>query len=348
MRIKWIDATKGLAILCVILGHMGGINIAGISPHFVYAFHLPAFFILSGYTLKRKELDIDYINRKFDRLMNPYFLTCFAIMIMDIFNSLFIYDKRTIMDITGIVSKNIVRSFWESGAITEFAGIETGSRIGAIWFLPAIFFAQIIVQWILNQSNSARMHWGMTGCIALVGYISSQFIWLPFSMQSAMTASLFIMAGYYSKKYDVIHKLKWKYYILAILVFIIGIKKQYAVGVVANSYPDLIFTPILAVAGSILLIRLGMFFENNKMLCWSGKNSLLILCAHLFALETLGVYFNKLFHLIKIENIYWWILFFIHVLFSVFLVICISFYQRVISNKIHCKIQVGRPSENPV
>lgn len=39
-RIQWVDTSKGLGILLVIIGHCG---IEGISLKWVYSFHLPLF-----------------------------------------------------------------------------------------------------------------------------------------------------------------------------------------------------------------------------------------------------------------------------------------------------------------
>lgn len=57
-RISWIDVTKGLAIILVVYGHvMQGLVAAGVlksleffrfSDSFVYSFHIPAFFLVSG------------------------------------------------------------------------------------------------------------------------------------------------------------------------------------------------------------------------------------------------------------------------------------------------------------
>ena len=59
-HLEWIDSVKGLAIFLVIVGHcIDGYRDAGIfkqyllefnSLHnFIYSFHMPLFFIISGY-----------------------------------------------------------------------------------------------------------------------------------------------------------------------------------------------------------------------------------------------------------------------------------------------------------
>ena len=46
-RITWIDTAKFIGIFCIYLGHFG--NSAGRSYPFVFIFHVPLFFFLSGY-----------------------------------------------------------------------------------------------------------------------------------------------------------------------------------------------------------------------------------------------------------------------------------------------------------
>lgn len=48
-RENWIDWSKTILIWLMVLGHAG---LNGIPRDFVYAFHMPAFFIISGYLYK--------------------------------------------------------------------------------------------------------------------------------------------------------------------------------------------------------------------------------------------------------------------------------------------------------
>ena len=50
-RLHWVDVARGLAMLCVILGHMGldRLNI------FTFSFHMPLFYLLAGYFQKKQE-----------------------------------------------------------------------------------------------------------------------------------------------------------------------------------------------------------------------------------------------------------------------------------------------------
>ena len=78
-RVGWIDIARGICMLAIIAGHFG-VNWIG---NIVFLFHLPVFFILSGYLFKDVPLTAGYIAKKFKTFMLPYFITCFAIIIID-------------------------------------------------------------------------------------------------------------------------------------------------------------------------------------------------------------------------------------------------------------------------
>ena len=150
-HIKWIDVAKGIAMICVVIGHINGGKFSEeVNLGFVYSFHLTAFFVLSGYVLKIVPITRNYFNKKFARLMKPYLYTCIAVTIMDIFNACFLQKDASTINITAWLGKDILRSIIASGDKTNIIGVEAGNRIGAIWFLPAMFFALIIVQIVLQ------------------------------------------------------------------------------------------------------------------------------------------------------------------------------------------------------
>lgn len=61
----WIDVLKGIAIILVVYGHNCTDN------SFVQAFHMPLFFLLSGFLFSPKPTPI-YFRRSVARLVVPY------------------------------------------------------------------------------------------------------------------------------------------------------------------------------------------------------------------------------------------------------------------------------------
>ena len=76
-RIDWVDIAKALGLFLVFLGHTlyGGSHIANVLNRAIYSFHMPMFFILSGYVTKPDSTTFkDYIKKKFKRLLLPAIL----------------------------------------------------------------------------------------------------------------------------------------------------------------------------------------------------------------------------------------------------------------------------------
>jgi len=72
-RIVWIDQLRGLAFYFVVLGHMA---VSGDFEAWIYSFHMPLFFIISGFNLnfdRMKETGFkDYISHIVVRMLVPY------------------------------------------------------------------------------------------------------------------------------------------------------------------------------------------------------------------------------------------------------------------------------------
>ena len=301
-RIEWIDNAKGIAILLVIIGHIGLWIQGRWNFRFVFGIHLVMFFLLAGYTSKKKELTAEFLSARFSKLMVPYFYTCLAIMITDIINS-YLFAEKDIAVITSIIKTDLIRSFFASGAKTTFANIELNTRIGAIWFLPAMYFSIILFQLILHFICEDDFALGLVSAIiSILGMISSRFFEVPFSIQSGMMAVFFLWIGYEIKKKELLSLIKWPHCILAIIVLVIGIKNNYCWSDFCGvSMADVIISLIVGLSGSTVLY-FGAKNYKGRLLNWIGQNSLIILCFHLYSLETLGRYYDAILNRTPFEG----------------------------------------------
>ena len=76
-RVRYFDIAKGIAILCIIAGHMGN----GIINNFVFTFHVPIFFLISGYFLKNNTSLKEFALKKYKQLIRPYMITCVCVIV---------------------------------------------------------------------------------------------------------------------------------------------------------------------------------------------------------------------------------------------------------------------------
>ncbi len=281
-RLKWIDVAKGICIIAVILGHMGEDSI----KRSVFVFHLTVFFILSGYTLKNTKLDGKYLSDKFKKLMIPYFVTCGFILVADIIIEFF-YNRFTIKNASIVASNDLIRFFFASGTINTFGTIKLPGKIGAIWFLPALFFALIISKIIINNVQKYKYRFGISTIIALLGIVIAKFIWLPFSVLSSMLACPFLIFGQFLKDTNLLDKIGIKELLLFLIIHILGYIFDYNNLYFVKAYvKDLVITPIIAITSSLFIIKLSMYGQKLRPLAYIGKNSLYFFCIHLFMLDS--------------------------------------------------------------
>ena len=286
-RIEWVDIAKGICLIAVILGHMGNVVF-----NFVYSFHLPTFFMLSGYTLRKSDITYDYLKKKFCRLMIPYFITCVAVVGMDVINSMVEECDVSICTITNIIYCGIVKTFFGAGVSLNFGSIELGMGIGAIWFLPALFFALIFTQLILRlQSKTIQIALSVT--MFMFSAMMAKVIWLPFSILAAMFSVPFILIGKWIQEYEILEKLKFWHYIIFYTVSIVGccFGVGQSIDIVSCTIEDWLLTPVCVVCSSLCVIGLSRGIRRFPPLEFVGRNSLVFLCVHLFCLNTLDGWF---------------------------------------------------------
>ena len=78
-RIVWLDIAKGIAICLMVLGHT---SIPPFLSNFIWAFHMPLFFIASGVDYKLGEsLFEDISKKKFKGLMIPFFIYSMIVLL---------------------------------------------------------------------------------------------------------------------------------------------------------------------------------------------------------------------------------------------------------------------------
>ena len=191
-RLDYFDMAKGIAILCVIVGHLGVRDIDRV----VVVFHMPLFFFVSGYFLSRKKYDyLSFVKKKVRSLLKPYYFTGMIICLFSI--PLAFYTGRPVLDtLWGWIGGTL----YGAGVI----GIHHLFHwmpifIGALWFLWAIFWGVLVVRRVIDVVPEQYQFIAIL-LITWVGYQTAQTIWLPLDIQAGFFATLFIYLGYWSKE----------------------------------------------------------------------------------------------------------------------------------------------------
>ena len=290
-RIASLDTAKGIAILAVILGHY----FQEFSPdkmNIVYCFHMPLFFLISGYCLSINKTFKDFAKSKIHRLLIPYAVTaviwgCLQTLKSFIKNGALDGVKQAIKCIYAILygGGQGQGSFYLTKSL-EWKAI--GCEVGMLWFLLALLWGSLFVYGIA-KFKSRTVQCMVVIVIAMFGYLSAQYIVLPFSIQQGMLATSYLYIGLTAKQYGLTDKIKLNFIncSLCLIGFVswILMSKFSLLEMYCNSYKYGILGWLTSIVISCFIIVICQLIlsKNNTIqavFSWLGKNSLIILCFH--------------------------------------------------------------------
>lgn len=288
MRIPYIDTVKGVAILLMIFGHMRFHNL----NWFVYSFHMPLFFILSGFFFNPQKP----IVKRIKRLAIPYFITVSVILGMEISFQLFNYFILNKAFSLTDIARNIAGAICGCGTSVGI-GNYLIPEVGPIWFLMALALGYFILT-ILNRTEIKYNVRFLTviSCdiLAILGWLISMLRGqIPFSINQALIVPLFLWIG--GEMRCVMADNKVSVIILAQSVIIWGVLLyiQKYVQFMSMLQMEYTYYPIYilgAISASYIIILIFKYLNSKfkfRILNNLGTATLVILCIH--TIDLLGI-----------------------------------------------------------
>ena len=286
----WADIAKGFCIILVVAGH--SFNPAGAVCKAIYLFHLPMFFVLSGYFFNFEKYENNFLlllKKSAQRLLLPAFVA-----------TLIFYK----------CSFKILPSLLYGIGMEQFGITPIGY---AIWFLLCLFVTRIFLWLFLKTEKRFNFNkfvsFAILWIIVLLGCTIGKKIYLPWSIDIAMVALYFSYAGYLLKQKDFINfKTIYKTVIIALALILFYIDFRYF-GLSLNNryYSNPVISVNSAVFISFLFMYLSLLLEklnNNKVfskiniiLEYLGVNTILIMLVHIIPHSSINAVVNTLFRL---------------------------------------------------
>lgn len=293
-RVAYIDIARGLGILVIVLGHN---DLAGYHPllhKFIYAFHIPLFFFLSGMFFRPERPFGDTLTRRFNTLMKPYFFTLFIIYLGEA-----AFSNMTFPVIAGRIAK----SLYATGHYIDWV---------QLWFIPHLFavslFAWLAWRGIFGRVNSDWLRWLLMFAMLAVGVYTMHYFWpftppllidtplfgLPFSVDLVFASGFFFLLGY-----EVNRRPLEKFFasplvltgtFAALLAMVLRLSP--ALDFNTRTYPSLGINTIEALLGIVMVLSLARNIEKwsarlTDVFSYFGRISLVILIFHVPIQETL-------------------------------------------------------------
>jgi polysaccharide biosynthesis protein PslL len=183
-NITWIDPCKGLGIYFVVLGHC---NIHPALQHFIYLFHMPLFFFVSGYLhTTRNDLGA-YCKRKAVHLLVPY--VSFLLLLYPLEIGRVIYHHGA----GPLLCSALVAAVW--------GGARLQGLFGVFWFLPCLFMTQQIMNLLLSRYRAITVSFVVivATCVSYLNARLAPQLSLPFDANVVLAAMPIFYLGYLGK-----------------------------------------------------------------------------------------------------------------------------------------------------
>lgn len=277
-RIHWIDTFKGIGILLVVIGH-----IWEPSRTYIYAFHMPLFFFISGYLYKPVPNIKSYFFKKSLQLLVPYL--SFLLVIGLLFSIASMSDPANLQEFCKSFVKILLKGIYGGRILMGWLGV--------FWFITCLWLTQQFYNWIYLRLNQykVRLFLFIVTCYSLAQlnsiYLSD--ILYPWSINVVLMAIAFYYAGHSFAHCEINRSLKLCLAVICTLTSFLILANYYTIEINMKyvDYGTPILNILLPMSCLILLQELAeliSYSRNLKLLqeffTELGRASLIIMFVH--------------------------------------------------------------------
>lgn len=274
-RDETFDILKGIAIIFVIMGHSG----VGPLRAFIFSFHMPLFFFITGYFLKIRPLSKE-MERSLKRLIIPYVFSAACIFVVVAIRN---YVDNTWDDIS--YTKDFVIRFllgFKGGTAPEWID----GTIMTFWFVWALFWARALVVFFLGKIQSMKTLCVIFFLLGPLGVFLGENYFVPYCIPLGMSAAGFVYVGYLVNRYKLLESAKLLVFFPFLLICWLYNWMQSGMDMALFLYPSgYVFNLVGALGAFFVLFKFVEVFCRKESLFWRiiyfcGRCSLVIYCVH--------------------------------------------------------------------
>ena len=289
----WLDVAKAIGVYFVFLGHMWYWTDYPLFNQMIYSIHIPMFFIISGYLIKRNPLEKNiwqFFKKKFFRMLLPA-------IILNLCLSPIYFAFANKIPSTGEIIKQLL--FFEGKLLYNLA----------CWYFFVLFEAYLIER-ILNIVE--KKWWVKLLYLILffaLGFFLYKYKFFPyFGIDRAIVALGFLIVGMFLKDILKILKQTKNFKLYLFFIFVVSFVLWYLLSVCFNvklSYYSMelgnYFHSILGgVFGSVwYFVLCAIIAQVSKISSKFAENTVFIVCSHYVLITLLKEFIVKPFKLLK-------------------------------------------------
>ncbi len=302
---NYINVAKGIGAILVIVGH--AMNLPYEICCLIYGFHMPLFFMISGYLYNQKKWEKEglwaLIKRRFKSYVIPYFSLCFVCWIINMF--LEYHDGYRGEAFTLSIKYHLFYIFYSVGLDNKMP------QCSPLWYLLLAFLCSIAFYLLM------KLPWAPLRIAIMIGGIAwnnwwkdHHFLEMPWHLNLVLVGAAFMYIGFLIQKWNLL-EMKHFNLIWALLMVYVAYRIIMENGRIDLNM-DLMQRPWFIYLGATLMVFPLLWF------CKSYLNGCRILAFYGGTTTFVVMGFNKLLNILvkrswaklpfgTLENLPWWI-----------------------------------------
>jgi len=322
MRNNTVSIAKGLGIMLMVIGHSGcpmGLT------YFIYFFHMPLFFFISGYFFNPESVDSKriFLNRKIKTLWMPFLK--WSLIFLLLHNVLYsIHFEEVLYTWTDIWKRLIIIPF--------MFGEDT--LLGGYWFLNNLFYCSVLClffTWLFKYiSSNMRMISSIFFIIATIVFMLSLFLNNIIDNNVVKRLPVMCFSGVMFGSGYLFSQFKFKFiknrwlWVISFVILVLGVVLKPLIRPFSTATPlDVPYIIMMALVGVYFVFYLSHVVNRTflrTLLGYIGDHSLIILTFHFLVFKFASWFIVLVNNLsmseiarhphVKFEEPNWWWLFY--------------------------------------
>ncbi|WP_293729844.1 acyltransferase family protein, partial [uncultured Phascolarctobacterium sp.] len=263
-RLSWLDVLKGIGIILVAIGHVYSNKTVF---DWLYSFHMPLFFFAAGWAYSKKSVLTD-VKKRFQTIVIPYF--SFGFLLLFYWQ---LMERRFRSSDMGF-RDSILGLFYGAYDYLDFNV--------HLWFLPCFFLTVVLFNGLVCLGNK-YLHNGKILAYAVAVIMSVMYIVVPLPVMLWGFDRVFRYIGFYAlgtffKDKSADKKIQGQTSVWLIFEVLVLLGGNFVLAYLALKTGIMWF--VTATVGIVGVLILSLMIDQNDILQYFGRISLVVLCIH--------------------------------------------------------------------
>ena len=303
-EILYMNVAKALGICLIVIGHSFTEDSSSTIRSFVYLFHVPLFFMISGYFFKEDYLRTPgrLIFRRIKSLWVPFFSwSLLFILLHNLFFVLHIYSTEVTFRGSSVLYNSSATTIKNISYLFLFRTSE--QLLAGFWFISSLFFTVIIFltyNLITKKINNHYKLFIMSSIGFVLGVLLYKFElripFIPYDIRLPLVTTFLYFIGFTYKKYENFVPIRvWLVLVSILLLSIVNaadfVKIDSIFNVVGSLRRSVLYLIVTPVLGAYIIISFSKYIANysiSNILNIIGSKTMTILALHFLCFKVVN------------------------------------------------------------